>query len=393
MDRFVHISLKRQRIAIFITTSLAIILCLTVPAEVDKDFFFDLRHIPLWLGSLNGGPIVAGGLLAVTIIYRGFFGGLGALTTVIVSITIFAISIILNRKFNTLTTKKRIILCVGLSIFSALYTVLIMWLITHSTITFANTLMYVIIQAFGMLMVSYMSEKIKQNHTLRNKIIQTEKLEVVSHLAASISHEVRNPITTSRGFMQLLSEQDIPDKFKDYIKISIDELDRAEQIIRDFLTFAKPDIKKKEILNLRHEIDKSIGILTPLANMNAVKIKTVLTDKLFILGERCLFQQSLINVIKNCLEAMPDGGELEIKTGTTSKHNNAYIMIRDTGMGMTTEQLSRLGEPYFSTKGGKGTGLGMMVVIRIIEAMDGTIEVSSEVGKGSTFTITFPISE
>jgi two-component system, sporulation sensor kinase B len=108
----------------------------------------------------------------------------------------------------------------------------------------------------------------------------------------------------------------------------------------------------------------------------------------FIKGDRQRFRQCFINILKNAVEAMPNGGQLYIETHYSQDY--VTICIRDTGIGMTSEQLERLGEPYYSTKGKNGTGLGMMVVYSIVRAMHGFIKVESELDAGTTFYIKFP---
>jgi two-component system, sporulation sensor kinase B len=126
----------------------------------------------------------------------------------------------------------------------------------------------------------------------------------------------------------------------------------------------------------------------PLANLNNIDIRRKYTPDLIITGNRSKFQQGFINLIKNGFEAMPGGGELTI--GTCLKDQAVHIQITDTGIGMNEEQVARLGEPYYTTKGQQGTGLGMMVTFSIIRAMKGKVDIKSKVGKGTTFHIRFP---
>ncbi|MGK9184795.1 DUF4084 domain-containing protein [Priestia filamentosa] len=220
---------------------------------------------------------------------------------------------------------------------------------------------------------------------------KSEKLEIVSHLAASISHEVRNPLTVAKGFMQLFYEDLTENSKKQFWDIAIQELDRATEIINDYLMFAKPAIENKEMVNIWHELQHAVTIVTPLANMNTVQIHLPLRknkDVFFILGDRQKLQQYLINVLKNGIEAMPNGGNLRVLLHY--HHPNLQIDIHDSGKGMTQEQINRLGEPYFTTKE-KGTGLGMMVSFSIIKGMNGSINVTSKPQKGTCFSIRLPL--
>ncbi|WP_232454572.1 ATP-binding protein [Domibacillus aminovorans] len=235
-------------------------------------------------------------------------------------------------------------------------------------------------------------EDITERKRTEELLRKSEKLEIVSHLAASMSHEVRNPLTTARGFMQLLSEDASMQNGKQYLEIAIQEIDRATEVINHYLTFAKPAPVTVEKVDVLEEIQSTIQIITPLSNMNAVQINFTFNkqDDYFILGERSKLQQGLINILKNGIEAMPNGGTLQLNL--LSNDSNVQIDIQDTGIGMTPQQLNRLGEPYFSTKGHeKGTGLGMMVAFSIVKGMNGQIRVTSEVDKGTCFSIQFPV--
>jgi two-component system sporulation sensor kinase B len=241
-----------------------------------------------------------------------------------------------------------------------------------------------------MVMGTLLIEVIRTNAELLEKLMKAEKLKVVSHLAASISHEVRNPLTTCKGFLQLSHQEEISPHVKNYIGTAIEELDRASNIINDYLTFAKPAPETMEEISVCDEIQNVVNILTPLANMNNVQLKCSEVDyvKCHISGDPKKLQQSLINIVKNGIESMTDGGVLEINL--TSDHSSLRIEIRDEGKGMSQHQIKRLGEPYFTTKE-NGTGLGMMVSFSLIKGMGGQVNVDSEVGKWTLFSIEFPV--
>lgn len=251
-------------------------------------------------------------------------------------------------------------------------------------------LSFIVIPAITAFLVSYSIEMIRQTMLMRRELAKADKIEAVSHLSASISHEVRNPLTTVKGFLQLLDEQSYPEeKKKEFIKIAIEELDRAEQVISDYLTFARPALEKVEKIDVEKELNHVINILKPLANLKNISIVCDYKDCLIISGEPAKFQQAFINLMKNGIEAMHEGGELSVRTFKTGPV--AHILISDTGVGMTEEQIARLGEPYYTTKGQQGTGLGMMVTFSILRAMKGKVEVKSAVGKGTTFHIRIPM--
>ncbi|MCR2803477.1 sensor histidine kinase [Paenibacillus soyae] len=229
----------------------------------------------------------------------------------------------------------------------------------------------------------------KQIEIFNNQLQRSEKIELISHLAASIAHEVRNPLQVTRGFLQLLGEKASDNKAKDYMSLAINELDRASEIITDFLTFAKPDQNGLVKLDTIEEVQQIVAILSPLATMQGGILKIQGEKNLYVRGNSSRFKQALINIIKNSIEALGENGEVEIAVAKEKELNTIIIVIRDNGEGIDNEDLQRLGEPYYSKKT-KGTGLGLMVTYRIIESMNGEIAFSSTKGMGTEVCIRIP---
>ncbi|RRJ67605.1 sensor histidine kinase [Paenibacillus oralis] len=226
----------------------------------------------------------------------------------------------------------------------------------------------------------------KQLEMFNNELQRSEKMEIISELAASVAHEVRNPLQVTRGFLQLLAEKQ-QNSDKVYLNMALEELDRASGIITDFLTFAKPEAGKVTALNVLDEFIHIEGILIPLANLQGGKISVHIPKNLYVQGNSSKFKQAFINIIKNSIEAL--NGEGEILIWGYEEEDSIMIHIKDNGEGMDKEVLARLGEPYFSNKT-KGTGLGLMVTFRIIEIMNGEIHFTSEKGAGTEVVIRFP---
>lgn len=226
----------------------------------------------------------------------------------------------------------------------------------------------------------------KERELYNLRLQRAEKLKIISDLAASVAHEVRNPLQVTRGFLQLLAEKEVSNR--EYYDMAIEELDRASSIITDFLTFAKPEMEEFTVFDVADELDKIHAIMKPHASLNGVTIRFDVYEGINIEGNASRFKQAIINFIKNGIEAIEFGGEIELQA--FEQEGNAVIRIRDNGSGMDADQIAKLGTPYFSTKT-KGTGLGLMVTFRIIEAMNGTISFDSELGKGTEVTLRFPI--
>ncbi|WP_379132241.1 ATP-binding protein [Paenibacillus sp. sgz500958] len=229
----------------------------------------------------------------------------------------------------------------------------------------------------------------KELELFNNELQRSEKMEIISELAASVAHEVRNPLQVTRGFLQLLSEKSSGEE-KEYMIMALSELDRASNIITDFLTFAKPEFEQISTLNILDEFTHIESILRPLCHMNGGKMILDVADDLWVRGNSSKFKQAFINIIKNSIEAVTEDGIIHI-TGY-KKEEKVYIHINDNGEGMDPEVLIRLGEPYFSNKS-KGTGLGLMVTFRIIEVMEGEIKFRSKKGAGTESITILPLAE
>lgn len=348
-----------------------------------------LSSISIILGIYYGRYSVGVGLYIITLIasflhttsfeWFYFFSGL---------ISFFAASIF-REKYKKLMTNQRLLASSLTAFISSLAIMIIFTFMYVQETSLKSSFLYVLLFTFGMVWMVYTIERLERSRNLKNKLIDTEKLQSVSHLAASISHEVRNPLTATKGFLQLLRNDEnlTKEKKQKFIDIALSELDRAETIINDYLAFAKPQIDRKDHINIQIELSKVVDIVKPLANMQNVSIKIDVSPYI-VEGERPLFQQCFVNILKNGIESMEHGGFLTLTT--VKKKKGVDIVIVDTGIGMNTEQIKRMGEPYFSTKGVEGTGLGMMAVYRIIDSMKGAVRVKSKPGEGTTFTIYFP---
>ncbi|MEH7254825.1 HAMP domain-containing sensor histidine kinase, partial [Neobacillus niacini] len=350
---------------------------------------YDLRIIPIVIGGLYLGIGLI--LVAAMLIIRSFYGiDMGLAGTVLLYIPLAIAFFRLSPWFWKQSSDRRITIAISLGIILGILTLAGMEGIIHTSSNWFDAwFAYTVIPPLGIGLIAYSIEYIKKSVEIKHQLIKVEKLKAVEQMGAAISHEIRNPLTAASGFVQLLNDDYLPrHKRREYLSIVKDELNSAEQVIQDYLTFAKPALVSIEELNVKNELKQIINILTPMANQNSVEIITDFSVIGFIKGDRQRFRQCFINILKNAVEAMQNGGHLYIETHFSKDY--VTICVRDTGIGMSSEQLERLGEPYYSTKGKNGTGLGMMVVYSIVRAMNGFIRVESEIGAGTTFRIKFP---
>ncbi|MBW8350704.1 PAS domain S-box protein [Bacillus sp. IITD106] len=232
------------------------------------------------------------------------------------------------------------------------------------------------------IIITDITEKLKAEET----IARTEKLSVVGQLAAGIAHEIRNPLTVIKGFTQMLKQEEN----NEYLDVVLSELMRIEGIISDLLILAKPQPSKKEKLNLKELLENTILFFQSEAILHDVMIQTSIEAfDVFIEGEADKLKQVFINVLKNAVEAMPNGGNLYVSTEKI-EDDIFIIKIKDTGVGIPEERIKKLGEPFFSTKE-KGTGLGLMISNRIIKNHGGSLEIDSKLNEGTTISIILPI--
>ncbi len=231
------------------------------------------------------------------------------------------------------------------------------------------------------------TERLKTEELLR----KSEKLAVVGQLSTAIAHEIKNPLTAMKGFMQLLKSMENRNT-EHYIDIVLAEIERIDSITNEFMTLAKPEALEIKTNDLNVLMKQIVMLLEPQAIMNCIQITTEFTsDTSFILCEGNQLKQAFINVLKNAIEATPMGGEILIQIEYAPDKKQVNIQFTDYGCGIEKERLPYLGEPFYSIKE-NGIGLGLMICYKIIEKHQGKILIESEVGKGTTVNINLPIS-
>ncbi|QHT59210.1 PAS domain S-box protein [Paenibacillus lycopersici] len=226
----------------------------------------------------------------------------------------------------------------------------------------------------------------KKNEEL---LINSEKLYVAGQLAAGIAHEIRNPLTSLKGFLQLITSGK---SGKNYYDIMKSELNRIESIVSELLMLSKPQIYELTYMDIRAVMSDTVTLLDAQAILHDIVIETSLGDEpLWVQGVENQLKQVFINVIKNAIEIMMDGGVIEVCC-LRDAGGRIIVRIADQGPGIAQEQLVKIGQPFYTTKE-KGTGLGLMVSYKIVDNHQGGIEVSSRVGEGTTFDIVLPYTE
>ncbi|WP_335870199.1 PAS domain S-box protein [Bacillus sp. 2205SS5-2] len=245
---------------------------------------------------------------------------------------------------------------------------------------------YKVLSNLNLTIIRDITERVEMQDQLR----KSDTLSVVGELAAGIAHEIRNPMTALKGFIQLL-ENSIEEKHSMYFNVIKSELQRIETIITEFLVLAKPQAVSYQQTSVSKIMKETVELLNAQALMHNIIIEVEADSELpLIYVEPHQLKQVFINMIKNAIEIMPIGGMIYIRL--SQENEWIHISIRDEGEGIPKEKISKLGEPFYTTKE-RGTGLGLMVSFKIIKEHKGFVKVESELTKGSTFHIYLPKKE
>ncbi|SFD78362.1 two-component system, sporulation sensor kinase A [Lentibacillus persicus] len=214
---------------------------------------------------------------------------------------------------------------------------------------------------------------------------RSEQLSVAGQLAAGIAHEIRNPLTSIKGFLQLL--QAGVNREEEYYKIMVDEIEKIEKITSELLFISKPMTDYKKIENVSEMINDVVTLLAPQAKLKNIILLWEQHNGQSVICDRSQLKQVFINLLKNAIEAMDRPGSITINNYL--KNNEIYIDIIDEGTGIPDEIMTKLGEPFFTTKQ-NGTGLGLMITRHILERHGGKLEALRNKTLGSTFRVILP---
>jgi len=228
-----------------------------------------------------------------------------------------------------------------------------------------------------------------------NRLVQAAKLAAVGEMAAGIAHELNNPLTSVTGFAELALD-DIPEgsETRKDLEIVMREAIRARDVVRRLLDFARQSESERARASLNDVVDDVVALSRHLIRTSGVTLKLELEKNLpWILVDINQMKQVLLNLIHNALQAMPAGGEMIIATESAYRDGRDWVIasVCDTGVGIPKLDQARIFEPFYTTKGNQGgTGLGLSVTYGIVTDHGGQIEVESQPGAGSKFTVWLP---
>ena len=218
------------------------------------------------------------------------------------------------------------------------------------------------------------------------KMTRLDRLNIIGEMAAGIAHEVRNPMTTVRGLLQFMGSKREFSNHEEKFNLMIDEIDRANSIITEFLSLAKNKAMDFTESNLNDIIRDLHPLLMADALRNNCELKASLGNIPTVFLDKNSIRQLILNMMRNGLDAMPTGGLIHISTEWNGE--KVLLSIKDHGIGIALEDREKLGTPFFTTKD-NGTGLGLAVCHRIVQRHGAILSVNSELGKGTVFTVAF----
>ena len=229
------------------------------------------------------------------------------------------------------------------------------------------------------------TEKKKQEEVLQRQ----EKLSALGQIAAGVAHEIRNPLTSMKGYTEFLLMDEKEEMRREHFNIILDEIERVNNIVEEFMLLAKPKTDLLTVNNINSIVSNTLSLFMYELKKKKVELSfTTNIPELLVLCDEQRLKQVFINFIKNSIEAMPSGGKLTV---TIEKQERfAKIIVADTGIGIPKDKLSKIGDPFFTTKE-NGTGLGLMISFEIIQSHKGKLEIDSKENKGTTLTISLPL--
>jgi two-component system sensor histidine kinase PilS (NtrC family) len=226
---------------------------------------------------------------------------------------------------------------------------------------------------------------------MEDKLKVSEKLSAIGRMAASIAHEVRNPLASMSGSIQILKKDlDVHGEDLHLMDIVLKETERLNDLVGNFLDYARPPAPRFEDVDLKDIVTDTVNLLGPVATAKEIIFKTELPEEPVILSlDVAQMRQIIMNLVKNAADAVSGGGKIVVSVSRDTRRNGSVLAVRDDGSGIPDEILPEIFEPFMTTKD-HGTGLGLAIVYQLVQIHKGTVDVSTEIKKGTTVSVHLP---
>ncbi|MEO8603850.1 MAG: ATP-binding protein [bacterium] len=238
----------------------------------------------------------------------------------------------------------------------------------------------------------YLEPAVEREVRRERVAMQSEKQASIDDLSATLAHEIRNPIAAAKSLVQQMGEDPTSVENVEYAKVAMDELDRVEKQISHLLRFAKEEDYQFEHVNLAAIVDAALTQLRAKLDAAQVRVTRNYIGGPTVNADREKLKQVFANVLDNAIDALGPAPERRVDLFIENGGKRATVRLRDNGCGIAPEKLEKIFNPFFTTKE-RGTGLGMAISKKIVEAHEGTIDVVSEPGRGTEFAVTLPLPQ
>lgn len=239
----------------------------------------------------------------------------------------------------------------------------------------------------------------KEKEKMRDQLYQIQKMDSIGTLAGGIAHDFNNLLTIIKGYAEMLMMSPLQEEAKDDVREILEAAKRAASLTEQLLTFSRQSEEKRELIDLSKSVEELSGMIKRIIGENIIVEMDLYHGLPFISADKTNIVQTLLNLVSNARDAMPNGGKLSVRTGLCQRKINGdvpkefvFLKVSDNGEGIPPDHLNKIFEPFFTTKPqGKGTGLGLSMVYGIVSQLSGQVEVQSDEGIGSLFTLFFPV--
>jgi len=359
--------------------------CSLFPFEIGSGISYSLKFIPLIAGTLYGG-------FAAGIVLSSLAAALATENALILFLICMVVVIVvakLRGPFGHFAFPLR--LAAGSAV--SFVAVLLLW--GFASAQFGDRVpwhavgFFALLQTSLLLLVLSLTEHIREQMRRLKETVRMEKLTANSSLAVIIAHELRNPLTTVNGFLQLIKRQKPSEQIVYYANTAIQELAEAEKIIDTYLTIMALNRSEKSLVRLRPCVEQALREIRPILLQKHIDLQNTVDPEVSMECNAEQMELCLMHLLRNGAHALHSFGRLSIATQVRGKELS--IVVTDNGIGMTEEQLEELGVPKYNTRS-SGAGTGLMYCYHFVHSLRGRLRIQSQPGRGTTVTMTFPLS-